>query len=175
MTDESNPPESGQGPADEPTAEESREIESIMRIYIADGDPRQAYSLINDQLNTIHTRATAILTVVGAVVTVTGFSGRLIAATLPAAQALVIIGLFMSMAAGAITLVRVMHVRWISTYMYLPPRQWLLVAIRRRDTKTRAIRLAASVLVVGLMLYAIAISLLLVNPHGADILGARLK
>ncbi len=175
MTNDSRAPDNDHDTGAEPTAEENREIDSIMRIYIADGDPREAYSLINDQLNTIHTRATAILTVVGAVVTVTGFSGRLIAATLPAAQALVITGLFLSMTAGAITLIRVMHVRWISTYMYLPPRQWLLVAIRRRNNKTRAIRLAASVLVVGLTLYAIAISLLLVNPHGADMLGARLN
>jgi len=54
-----------------------------------------------------------------------------------------------------------MPIRWVTGYMHLPPRIWLLTALRRRDRKSRALRLAAWLVTVGMMFYLSSIAVML--------------
>ena len=49
-------------------------------------DPKAALEIVESQLNTLYARAQILLSLAGIVVTVTGFSGRLIAGSSPLAQ-----------------------------------------------------------------------------------------
>jgi hypothetical protein len=158
------------GPEAPPNRRERREMECIKSTFTGQGD---IYRLLNEQLNTIHMRAAAIITIVGVVVTVTGFSGRLIAGTSTLAQWLIVSGLAFTILAGATTLFFVMPVRWITTYMAIGLDQWMLVAIRRRDRKTRAHRVATVLLILGIALYGSSIALMLLNPFAYEVANAR--
>ncbi|MCB2154921.1 hypothetical protein KQI84_08535 [bacterium] len=146
------------------TIEEHLEIECIRERILRADSYKDAYALINEQLNAIHMRATGVITIAGVVVTVTGFSGRTIAGTSLLAQILVVSGLLACVLAAAITMLYVTPVRWLTSYMHLDPEQWLLAAIRRRDKKTKAHRIAVIVLVIGLTLYGLSICQMLMFP-----------
>lgn len=159
-----------QGPEDNPTAAEKSEIGAIREKMLRGADNlRDAHDLLNAQLNAIHLRATAIITITGVVVTVTGFSGRIIAGTSKLAQMLIVSGLGFCILAAAVTLLWVTPVRWITSYMHLSTEEWLLSAIRRRDRKTRAFRVATWLLIIGLTLYGLSIAQMLFFPHAHEV------
>lgn len=162
-----------QGPEAPPSIDERLEIEVIRERILRKDSFRDAYELLNAQLNAIHLRATAIFTICGVVVTVTGFSGRLIAGTSPLGQVFVIAGLLLCVLAAAIAMLFVTPVRWMTSYMYMEPDEWLLTAIRRRNRKTRAFRAATIILVLGLTLYGLAICLMLYSPDAGQPLPVR--
>lgn len=151
------------------TIEEHLEVECIRERILRNDSYKDAYELINEQLNAIHLRATGSITIAGVVITVTGFSGRTIAGTSLLAQVLVVSGLLMCVLAAAITMLFVTPVRWMTSYMHLDTEQWLLAAIRRRNLKTRAHRLAVVVLVIGITLYGLAICQMLFFPFATMI------
>lgn len=161
------------GPEPPPTMEESLEIEVIRERVLRNDSYREAYELLNSQLNAIHLRATAIISTCGVVVTVTGFSGRLIAGTSTMAQIFVIAGITSCFSAAVVTMVKVMPVRWMTSYMYQEPQVWLLTAIRRRDRKTRFFRFATFLLVLGLALYGVSVAIMLLNPFANAVANAR--
>ena len=68
--------------------EEARAI-----LDLVQGDFSRAMTIVERQLDVLHSRAQVLTGLAGVVVTVTGFSGRLIASTNFSAQVLVIAGL----------------------------------------------------------------------------------
>lgn len=153
----------------DPNPEEEIEIDSIFKHFSPDGDPVPIYQIIDNQLNVMHNRSMSLIQLAGVVITVTGFSGRIIADTNLAAQLCIIIGVSLVLVAAAICLTFVMPIRWITSYMNLPPRIWLLTAIRRRKKKNRAFAIASAVLIVGMVFYITAISIMLLNPEAAEL------
>ena len=147
-----------------PTMEEHVEVECIRERILRGDSYKDAYVLINEQLNAIHLRAAGVITIAGVVVTVTGFSGRTIAGTSLLAQILIIGGLLACVLASAITMLFVTPVRWLTSYMHMDPEQWLLAAIRRRNYKTKAYQFSVFVMVIGLTLYGLAICQMLLFP-----------
>lgn len=109
----------------------------------------------------------------GVVITVTGFSGRIIADTSSAAQNLIVFGLALVAAAACLALGFVMPIRWVSVYMHLPVEDWVLVTLRRRERKARAIRVATAVLVLGMIAYMSAIGMMLLHPEAAELKRVR--
>jgi hypothetical protein len=53
--------------------------------------------------------------------------------------------------------------------MDLPQDQWLLIAIRRRNQKSRTFTLASVIFILGLALYIASISIMLANPEAAEL------
>lgn len=137
------------------------------------GDRSAIYSLLDGQLTVLHSRAQSLMQLAGVVITVTGFSGRIIADTSTRAQLLIVLGLVLVAAAACLALGFVMPIRWISSYMHLPADQWVLATLRRRERKSRAIRIATGVLVLGMIFYISAIGMMLVHPEAAELKRVR--
>lgn len=152
-----------------PTPEEKREIDAIFQRLAPAGDTLGIYHVIESQLGVLHTRSMALIQLAGVVITVTGFSGRIIADTNLIAQLCIITGLVLVLVAAAICLAFVMPVRWVTSYLHLPPEQWILTALRRRRRKSRAFALASAILILGLTFYIAAISIMLLNPTAAEL------
>lgn len=119
------------------------------------------------QFSVLHNRAQLLLTLCGIVITLTGFSGRLIAGTNIAAQIFVIVGLAVTLVAAAIIVWGVLHLHWLTAQVGENRAAWLARSLAYRDMKTAAYRMGMRVLVVGMALYCVAIAIMLVNPHQA--------
>ena len=149
-----------------PTTLEEREVQAIVAAFpaVLPHDRSPIYRLLDAQLTVLHGRAQSLMQLAGVVITVTGFSGRIIADTSKEAQTLIVTGVALVSAAACLALGFVMPIRWVSSYMHLPVEQWVLVTLRRRERKSRAIRVATAVLVIGMVCYIAAIAMMLVHP-----------
>jgi hypothetical protein len=116
------------------------------------------------QLNTVYTRAQVLMSLAGMVVTVTGFSGRLIAGSSQLAQLFLVAGLFVSLGSAAWVFCRVMKVRWVTAMASENPDEALANVLYRRDRKTAAYTVGGTLLFIGLVLYGISIALMLLDP-----------
>ncbi|MGI8907615.1 MAG: hypothetical protein ACR2IE_14120 [Candidatus Sumerlaeaceae bacterium] len=158
-----------------PNPQEEQEVQSILLGFggASPQDRSFIYSLLDGQLSVLHGRAQSLMQIAGVVITVTGFSGRIIADTSGTAQSLIVLGVALVAAAACLALGFVMPIRWVSSYMHLPVDQWVLATLRRRERKSRAIRVATAVLVVGMVFYISAICMMLVNPEAAELQRVR--
>lgn len=138
------------------------EAKTIMEL--CRGDRMCALKVAEAQLNVVYTRAQVLMSLAGMVVTVTGFSGRLIAGSSPLAQAFLVAGLFVSLGSAAWVFCRVMRVRWVTALASEDPAHALENALHRRDRKTTAYTVGGTLLFIGLLLYGISIALMLIDP-----------
>lgn len=145
--------------------------EALALLEIYRNDLPAILAVLERQLNTIHLRAQVIIGFAAIAVTTTGFSGRLIAATNPLAQACIIAGLGVILLGCFWIFVRVMGVRWVITG-YLDPDLPLTIEriVRYRNIKTLAYRLGGYVIFSGLTIYAVAIAIMLLNPEPISVL-----
>ena len=150
------------------------EADRILEMYghLPDAVP-QIMGMLERQFTMLHNRAQVLLTLCGVVVTVTGFSGRLIAGTNPLAQALIILGLLFTLGAAAVVVWGVLHLWWLSQHPGELPRGWLLHCLKYRDRKTAAYRVGLILLGAGLSVYVAAVSIMLLNPHAHELPMAR--
>ncbi|MGJ8639729.1 MAG: hypothetical protein ACSHYA_10075 [Opitutaceae bacterium] len=138
------------------------EAEAILKL--CKGDLMAAVAVAQHQLDVIYTRAQVLLSLAGMVVTVTGFSGRLIAGSSPMAQVFLVAGLFVSLSSAIWVFLRVMRVRWVTVMLAQDETSALEHALMRRNRKTRAYAIGGTILCIGLVLYCISISLMLIDP-----------
>ncbi|WPJ96961.1 hypothetical protein SH580_04470 [Coraliomargarita algicola] len=138
--------------------------EATTILELCKGDLMAALKVAESQLNIVYTRAQVLMSLAGMVVTVTGFSGRLIAGSSPAAQLFIVAGLLVSLSSAAWVFRRVMRVQWITTLASQDKEHALEQALYRRNRKTRAYTIGGTLLFVGLLLYAISIALMLTDP-----------
>lgn len=145
--------------------ERTPEEEARAILSLHGGDYAASVSLVERQLNVLHTRAQVLVSFAGIVVTVTGFSGRLIAATDPLGQWSIIAGLVTVLVAAFWIFTKVMSIHWVSSRFIGPdPSAALTRMLEYRNAKTRAYRQGGYIMFAGLALYALAISLMLSNP-----------
>lgn len=147
------------------------EADRILRYYGADAMP-EIMAMLERQFTVLHNRAQVLLGLCGIVVTTTGFSGRLVAGTNAAAQWLIITGVALVLAAAAVVVWGVLHLYWLTMQPGESTREWLLTSLAYRDRKTRAYRIGITLLLVGLTVYAAALSIMLLYPR-QDVLPAR--
>ncbi len=138
------------------------EAQTIMEL--CNGDLMAALKVAEQQLNIVYTRAQVLMSLAGMVVTVTGFSGRLIAGSSTLAQIFLVAGLFVSLSSAAWVFRRVMRVRWVTVLASEDRAHALENAIDRRNRKTEAYTIGGTLLFIGLLLYGISIALMLVDP-----------
>lgn len=139
--------------------EEARRI-----LSLHNGNTASALSMVENQLNVLYTRAQVLLSLSGVVISVTGFSGRLIAATDRLAQGLLISGLALVLLSAVRVFSRVMRIRWVTRDLTDDPLATLISAISRRNQKTASYRQGGFLLCVGLALYFGSIAIMLLNP-----------
>ncbi len=152
-----------------PVPDESREVHAILRNFSSPDGSIAVYQLLDGQLGVLHGRAQSLMQLAGVVITVTGFSGRIIADTSRAAQVLIVSGVSLVALAAALALIFVSPIRWVSADLSLPVEDWVLVTIRRRNRKSRAIRGATLVLILGMAFYLVAIALMLLHPEVVEL------
>ncbi len=141
------------------TREEARAI-----LDLVGGDFARAVGIVQSQLDTLYTRAQVLTTLAGIVVTVTGFSGRLIASTNVFAQVLVIAGLAIVLLSAFYVIRNVMQIRWVTSQLSSDREATITDVIARRDEKTRGLSVGGIILFAGLVLYFAAFALMLANP-----------
>ena len=138
--------------------------EAAKILSLTNQDMLKALELLEKQLNTLHARAQVLMSLAGIVVTVTGFSGRLIAATSLTSQILVIAGLITVLISAVWVFSRVMGIKWVTTGLTENAAESLQKIIERRNRKTRAYSRGGVILCVGLLLYSIAFVMMLLKP-----------
>lgn len=158
---------------DPPTEAEAREMNAIFLHFGGMDNVARIYEIVNQQLNVIHTRAQSLIALGSVVITVTGFSGRIIADTNRYAQLLIVLGITLVGVAAGITLTRVMPLRWVTSYMDLEPREWLLTALRRRTRKSKALRVALVFMTLGMISYLTSIAIMLMFPEATELTRVR--
>jgi len=131
------------------------------------GEWKTVMELLERQFTVLHHRAQVMLGLCGIVITVTGFSGRLVAQTGAAARWLILVGIALVLAAAGTVVLGVLPLRWITQHPGDDLTQWTETVIAYRDRKTRRYRLAALIMIVGLALYVGAMGLMLAYPEAA--------
>jgi hypothetical protein len=139
--------------------------EEAQKIFQLCGkDLLKSLVILENHLNTLHTRAQVLISLAGIVITVTGFSGRIIAGTNLPAQILIISGLAIVLISAVFVTRKVMRVKWVTTDIQDDSIETLVTVINRRNRKTRAFYTGGIILSIGLLLYCAAISIMLLNP-----------
>ena len=137
----------------------SAQPEARRILALVAGDAARAVAMLETQLNTVHARAQVLLSLAGVVVTVTGFSGRAIAASSVACGGLLVGGLGVVLASAVFVFSRVAGLRWVTADLGDDLEESLVRMIARRDRKTRAYHRGGALLCLGLALYGAAIAL----------------
>lgn len=133
-------------------------------LDVCQGDVVKALDILEGQLNVLHMRAQVITSLAGVVITVTGFSGRIIAGSNLVGMWSIVLGLGVVLASAIWTMVKVMPIRWITRDLHSTDLQALVDIIDRRNRKTIAYQRGGVILSVGMTLYGIAVAQMLLNP-----------
>ncbi|MDD3118727.1 MAG: hypothetical protein PHQ27_06085 [Victivallales bacterium] len=139
--------------------------EAAMIEKMTDGDLLRQHGLLDRQFTVLQTRAQVLVSIAGIVVTVTGFSGRIIAGTHIVGQLLVIAGLATVIAAAVYLVGRVLRVRWLTSLLAEESADRLERILYLRELKLAAYRRGGTILLLGLVLYGTAISIMLLYPR----------
>jgi hypothetical protein len=139
------------------------EARRILREYGHDAFA-DIMEVLERQFAVLHNRAQVLLGLCGIIVSTTGFSGRLVAGTNVFAQALIIAGVALVLAAAAIVCWGVLHLRWLTMQAGKSIPDWLATSLKYRDTKTKAYRVGLMFLLAGLVLYSAAVAIMLLYP-----------
>ena len=136
-----------------------REAEHILKLCL--GDHLRAYQLVERQLDRAILRAMVLVSVSGVVVAISGFSAHAVAQTSPAARFCMAAGLLTILVASLVATAGVLRLRWLSEEIDEEPVVTLLRCLEVRDRKTRNLRLAVGLFLVGFFLYCASIYLVL--------------
>jgi hypothetical protein len=149
-----------------PSAKVSVETEAAQLTQFFKNDGPGGLALVERQLNAIHMRAQVVIGFAAVAVTTTGFSGRLIAGTNLLAQVSIIAGLAIILASCLTIFLRVLSVDWvISRALGGDLDETLVRVLHSRNHKTRAYRFGSAGVFIGLTVYALAITIMLLNPE----------
>ncbi|NDV63306.1 hypothetical protein G0Q06_12645 [Puniceicoccales bacterium CK1056] len=145
------------------------ETEATRILEMCEGRLIDAMGVLERQFNTLHNRAQVLFSFCGIVITVTGFSGRLIAGTNTLAQILIVAGLAVVIGCAFYIYHSVMTLRWTTQRLDTSNEVTVLRVIRRRNLKTACYKRGGYVLFIGIILYGAAIAIMLLNPVPLDV------
>ena len=136
-----------------------REAEHILKLCL--GDHLRAYQIVERQLGVLSLRAQVMLPFVAVVVLATGFSARAVAQSSNLVLGCLAAGLLMTLLAAAEAIRGVLQLRWPSQEIDDEPVVTLLRGLEIRDRKSRSLRRAVSLFVLGWALDCLAIGQIL--------------
>lgn len=141
--------------------DESIEARRIMDL--CDGDKLRAFEMVQGQLGVLVLRTQVMLSLSGIVITVTGFSGRAIAATSALARNTVVAGLFIVLLAAAVAVGGVLRLKWLTQLLTDDPLATIEAGLEVRNKKARFLAVALTLFIVGFSLYCFAVAQLLLD------------
>ena len=152
----------------------AEEDEAGQILALVGGNALRAFELLERQLSVLVLRTQVLLSLSGIVITVTGFSGRAIAATSATARACISSGILVGLAAAAVAFVGVLRLRWLTQELDADVRRTIERGLAIRDKKSRHLTFAIVLFVIGLGLYCAAIAqLLIATPTAPSLRGQR--
>jgi hypothetical protein len=143
--------------------------EAIKILDLYGGDGARAFDLLDKNYSVLQTRGHILMSLCGVVVTVSGFSGRMIAGTHLSAQVLIVCGLAAVIFSAFWLFNKVMRIRWLSQCLDKELVSALEEGIRERNIKQRHYWFAGIVFCVGVALYAGAFFIMLLNPFAESL------
>jgi cytochrome bd-type quinol oxidase subunit 1 len=143
------------------------EARRILEIH--NGDAGSALAVLERQLALLKARADVMMSLAGIIITVTGFSGRLIASTDRLAQVAIITALACVIVSVTWIFASVGRISWITRDLEGDATSALVRIIERRDRQTRAYSVGGVILCLGIALYAVAIGIMLFNPEPVSV------
>lgn len=153
----------------------AEEDEAGQILALVGGNALRAFELLERQLSVLVLRTQVLLSLSGIVITVTGFSGRAIAATSATARACISSGILVVLAAAAVAFVGVLRLRWLTQELDTDVRRTIERGLAIRDKKSRHLTFAIVLFVIGLALYCAAIAQLLIATPTASSLRVRVR
>lgn len=145
------------------------ETEAARILEMCGGRLMDAMAVLERQFNTLHNRAQVLFSFCGIVITVTGFSGRMIAGTNLLAQVSIVAGLAVVIACAFYIFHSVMTLRWATQRLDTTNERTVIRIIRRRNLKTASYKRGGYILFIGIILYGMAIAIMLLNPVPLDV------
>lgn len=143
--------------------------EAVAILRVVDHRLPDALHLLESQIQMLAQRSQVLMTLAGVVVTVTGFSGRIIAGTSTAAQGFLVTGVFVVVFSAMWQFRNVMQFRWLTQLLTMEPVAAVTEMIGRRDRKAVAYRQGGILFFFGACLYLIALSIMLLYPEGSSL------
>jgi hypothetical protein len=135
-------------------------------IYsLCGGDVLKAIEILEKQLNVLQSRAQVLMSLAGVVFTITGFSGRQIAATNLFSQICVIVGLALVLTSIIWFWCKVSVIKWLTNDLNKEPVELLGQIIKRRNKKTTAYVTGGLILCAGFVIYCAAFAVMLLFNH----------
>ncbi len=141
--------------------------EAARILKLARDDHFQALQVIERQLGVVVLRTQVLLSLCGIVITVTGFSGRAIAQTSFLARLSISAGIFVVLAAAAVSIVGVLRLKWLTQVVTDDPQSTIENAIAVRNQKSRYLAVSQLLFVAGFLLYCTAIAQLLMAQQNS--------
>lgn len=132
-------------------------------LTLCGGDALKAFEKIEAQLAVLVLRTQVMLSLSGIVITVTGFSGRAVADTGALARVCIVSGLVLVLAAAAVAVGGVLRLKWLTQTLRDDALATLRGAIEIRERKSRFLRAALGLFLLGFSLYVAAIAQLLLR------------
>src|SRR5690349_22278606 len=111
-----------------------QEAEQILKL--SRGDEQRAYDMVERQLSVLVLRTQVLLSLSGIVITVTGFSGRLIAQTSEMARICIASGIFGVLLAAIVAIGGVLRLRWLTQELTEDPIATLTRGLAIRERKS---------------------------------------
>jgi hypothetical protein len=136
-----------------------KETNEILKFF--EGNKLNIQRTLENQFAVIYQRSQILLSLCGIVISVTGFSGKTIATTNMFSRMVLITGLAFVLIAGAITIWGIINIKWITQFHQEDLHSLIMNVLKNRNLKTFYFRLSILFLIVGLTLYVISISIML--------------
>lgn len=140
--------------------DEADEARRIVRLCRDDG--LRAFEIVQGQLGVLVLRTQVMLSLSGIVITVTGFSGRAIAATSAIARACIVTGLFTVLLAAAVAVAGVLRLKWLTQTLKDDLHATIERGLEIRNKKARFLSAALTLFIIGFTLYCLAVAQLLI-------------
>lgn len=142
-------------------------MDEAERIYrLCKEDALRAVEMVHTQFGVLVLRTQVMLSLSGIVITVTGFSGKAIAATGVVARVCIVAGLVLVLAAAAVAMGGVLRLKWITEILTDDTLDTLRRAIAIRDKKSAFLKISVALFLVGFSLYVAAVAQLLIASEG---------
>jgi hypothetical protein len=137
--------------------DETREI-----INFFNGDKVNIQRTLENQFSVIYQRSQILLSLCGIIISVTGFSGKSIVVTSLASRILLITGLFFVLLSGILSIWGVIRFKWITQWHEENIYNMVKNILMRRERKTLFFHISIILLLIGLTLYVLSISIMLI-------------
>lgn len=136
--------------------EEAAEILSYFQ-----GNKTEIYKMFENQFQVLYQRSQTLISLAGIVITVTGFSGKMIAQTNFWSRIFIVVGLFFVLLSGMLAIWGIIRIRFISQWYEPDTLSFITHLLENRNRKTQYFLLSMLSLIFGFTLYVISISMLL--------------